>query len=271
MEVLSNGMQVKFWIPVEEEPDIDRFVDEQIMIDMDRFMLVGTLVKVNTCKKKNDEKEFEYFKQLTISVMNICSAENNNVNISVPTGKEEFLYEVKFRYAPEPQQLEEDGDMEVGQDIDSTPDEAGTDADAEFSEYMDGMAKKETEQDQETLTGAGAAEEEPKTVADEFGEEITGISDSFDPDNNPDTESDKTPETPEDTADEPDNEPDNEDFESMLDGPDDFGEQDADETTPVVVEKVTPEQKKFDSDRTTVTIKEKPAAIEEDDGIDWGE
>jgi hypothetical protein len=111
MEVLGNGFKANFWIGVEEEPDIDRFVDEQIMIDMDRFMLVGTLEKVSTCKKKNEEKEYEYFKQITVQVNNICSAADNNVNIAIPAKKEEFLYDVKFRYAPEPQQMEGD-DME---------------------------------------------------------------------------------------------------------------------------------------------------------------
>jgi hypothetical protein len=109
MDVLANGFKAQFWIPVEEEPDIDRFVDEQIMIDMDRFMLVGTLEKVSTCKKKNEEKEWEYFKQITIQVNNICSADNNNVNIAIPAKKEDFLYEVKFRYAPEPEQESGDG------------------------------------------------------------------------------------------------------------------------------------------------------------------
>jgi hypothetical protein len=111
MEVLANGMKVNFWIGVEEEPDIDRFIDEQIMIDMDRFMLVGTLEKVATCKKKNEEKEYEYFKQITVQVNNICSADDNNINIAIPAKKEEFLYEVKFRYAPEPEQVTGD-DME---------------------------------------------------------------------------------------------------------------------------------------------------------------
>ena len=111
MEVLSNGMKVKFWVPIEEEPDIDRFVDEQIMIDLDRFMLVGTLEKVNTCKKKNEEKEYEYFKQITVQVNNICLASDNNFNISIPGNKDEFLYDVKFRYVPEPEQVAGD-DME---------------------------------------------------------------------------------------------------------------------------------------------------------------
>lgn len=131
MEVLSNGMKVKFWIPVEEEPDVDRFVDEQIMIDMDAFMLVGILVSVGTCKKKNEEKEYEYFKQLTVDVINICSAADNNINIQIPGSKkkDEFLYDVKFRYAPEPIQEEEpeltnENDLELaykdqhGNDID---------------------------------------------------------------------------------------------------------------------------------------------------------
>jgi hypothetical protein len=104
MEVLANGMKAQFWIPVEEEPDIDRFVDEQIMIDMERFMLIGTLEKVSTCKKKNEEKEWEYFKQITVQVNYISLASNNNFNIAIPGKKDCFLYEVKFRYAPEPQQ-----------------------------------------------------------------------------------------------------------------------------------------------------------------------
>ena len=129
MEVLSNGMKSKFWIPVEEEPDIDRFIDEQIMIDMDRFMLVGILRQVSTCKKKNEEKEYEYFKQLTVDIINICSAEDNNINIQIPGAKDEFLYVVNFRYAPEPQEEEEpeltnENDLELaykdseGRDID---------------------------------------------------------------------------------------------------------------------------------------------------------
>lgn len=134
MEVLANGFKANFWIPVEDEPDIDRFVDEQIMIDLDRFMIVGTLEKVSTCKKKNEEKEFEYFKQLTVQVNNICMASDNNVNIQIPGKKDEFLYPVAFRYAPEPTQ-----------DAAADPVEAAA-AEAE-------LEAKEKEQDEQTLNG----------------------------------------------------------------------------------------------------------------------
>ena len=120
MDVLSNGMQIKFWIGVEEEPDIDRFVDEQMLIDMDRFMLVGILRKVSTCKKKNEEKEFEYFKELKVDVINICMAADNNINIQIPGGKEDFMYDVKFRYAPEAEQLD-GGDMEDVDELGAAP------------------------------------------------------------------------------------------------------------------------------------------------------
>jgi hypothetical protein len=118
MDVLSNGMKANFWIGVDEEPDIDRFVDEQIMIDMDRFLLIGTLEKVATCKKKNEEKEYEYFKQITVQITNICLASDNNFNIQIPNKKDEFLFEVKFRYAPEPEQVTGDG-MEAADDTDT--------------------------------------------------------------------------------------------------------------------------------------------------------
>jgi hypothetical protein len=102
MEVLANGFKANFWVPIEEEPDIDRFVDEQMMIDMGAFMLVCTLEKVSTCKKKNEEKEWDYYKQITVTVNNICSAADNNINIIIPAKKEEFMCDVNFRYAPEP-------------------------------------------------------------------------------------------------------------------------------------------------------------------------
>jgi hypothetical protein len=124
MEVLANGFKANFWVPVEEEPDIDRFIDEQIMIDMDRFILIGILEKVSTCKKKNEEKEFEYFKQITVQVTNVCLASDKNFNIQIPGKKDEFLYEVKFRYAnckadlePEPEEIFEGGADEVAFDV----------------------------------------------------------------------------------------------------------------------------------------------------------
>jgi hypothetical protein len=136
MEVIANGMKVNFWVPVEEEGDIDRFIDEQIMIDMDRFMLVGTLEKVSTCKKKNEEKEYEYFKQITVQVNNICLASDNNFNIAIPGKKDEFLYDVKFRYAPEPEQVAGDDmeKVESGTDVEveEQPDTAEAKADAEL-------------------------------------------------------------------------------------------------------------------------------------------
>jgi hypothetical protein len=136
MEVLNNGFTAKFWIAIEEEPDVDRFIDEQIMIDLDRFMLVGTLVKVSTAKKKNEEKEYEYFKQLTVQVNNICLADDNNFNIQIPGNKDEFLYDVKFRYAPEPEQVTGDDmeKVESGTDVEveEQPDTAEAKADAEL-------------------------------------------------------------------------------------------------------------------------------------------
>ena len=243
MECLSNGMVVKFWIPVEEHPDIDRFVDEQIMIDMDHFMLVGNLVKVGTCKKKNEEKEYEYFKQLTISVMNICSAENNNINIAIPTGKEEFLYEVKFRYAPEPEQLEEDMDME--------------EADTEFS---DGMAKKE-----ETLNGSDEkGQDEPDNeamLADDQNAEP-------EPDNNyqwiEDDEFDDHNAEPE-----PDNEAmlaDDHNAEPEPDNEDDFDAMFADDQDDMQISGHDPENPEPEK-------KEKAALVEDldEDGINWGD
>lgn len=224
MEVLSNGMQIKFWIPVEEEPDIDRFIDEQIMIDMDRFMLVGTLLKVGTCKKKNEEKEYEYFKQLTVAVCNICSAADNNVNISVPTGKEEFLYEVKFRYAPEPMQEDEEPDLtkendlelgyydqhgnEVDRDpMDGVPDSEGEDVDTEMTD----IEAIENEFDEEQVAKDDAAvtviddimaksqipdfAETPEEEADRLsGAEAAELPYTNELDTEPDNEAKETPE-----------------------------------------------------------------------------
>jgi len=101
MEVLSNGMISKFWIPVEEEPDIDRFIDESIIVEMEKFKLVGTLKKVSTCKKKDKEtKEYEYFKELTVAVTHICSADDENFNIVIPDNKDEYGIHIDFRYVP---------------------------------------------------------------------------------------------------------------------------------------------------------------------------
>lgn len=109
MEVLSNGFVTKFWIPIEDEPDIDRFIDEDIAIDMDTFTLRGTLLKVSTCKKKNpDTKEFEYYKELKIEVSGIESTEDPTQNVIIPDKKEEYGYHVEFRYVPVPEQLDEE-------------------------------------------------------------------------------------------------------------------------------------------------------------------
>lgn len=107
MEVLANGMISKFWIPVEDEPDIDRFIDDDIMVDMDTFTIQGILKKVSTCKKKNEDKEYEYFKELTIQVVGIINAEDPGQNIRIPDKKDEYAYHVEFRYVPAGDEPEE--------------------------------------------------------------------------------------------------------------------------------------------------------------------
>lgn len=170
MEVLANGMKVNFWIGVEEEPDIDRFIDEQIMIDMDRFMLVGTLEKVATCKKKNEEKEYEYFKQITVQVNNICSAEDNNINIAIPAKKEEFMYEVKFRYAPEPEQVAGDGMEPVSAD-EGAGEEILQEAADNIAEEANGDENFEPTEEQQAEIDHRAEEE----LADEADAENAGL------------------------------------------------------------------------------------------------
>ena len=108
MEVLNGGMTTKFLLPVEDEPDIDRFIDEDIMVDMDTFTLHGLLRKVSTCKKKNKEtKEFEYYKELTIEVTGIINSTDPTQNIRIPGKKNEYTYHVEFRYVPDEEETEE--------------------------------------------------------------------------------------------------------------------------------------------------------------------
>jgi hypothetical protein len=100
MEVLSGGFTTKYWIPIEDEPDIDRFIDEDIAVDLNGFTLRGILRKVSTCKKKNKEtKEFDYYKEITIDVVGLDA--DAGQTISIPDKKEEYECAVELRYIPD--------------------------------------------------------------------------------------------------------------------------------------------------------------------------
>ena len=107
MEVLSGGFTTKFWLPIEDEPDIDRFIDEDIAVDLNGFTLRGILRKVSTCKKKNKEtKEFEYYKEITIDVVGLDT--DAGQTIQIPDKKDEYQCAVELRYIPEEESLESD-------------------------------------------------------------------------------------------------------------------------------------------------------------------
>jgi hypothetical protein len=113
MEVLSGGFTTKYWIPIEDEPDIDRFIDEDIAVDLNGFTLRGILRKVSTCKKKNKEtKEFDYYKEITIDVVGLDA--DAGQTISIPDKKEEYECAVELRYIPDAEPLEKDSDTDDG-------------------------------------------------------------------------------------------------------------------------------------------------------------
>lgn len=165
MEVLSGGFTTKYWIPIEDEPDIDRFIDEDIAVDLGSFTLRGLLKKVSTCKKKNKEtKEFDYYKEITIEVVGIDSEAGQT--ISIPDKKDEYECAAEFRYIPD-EDLEEKVEgpsLEVSEDLkddleadnrtdpaDDPQDEAYEGDDVEFDEEqqaeLDHRAQEELDGD----------------------------------------------------------------------------------------------------------------------------
>jgi hypothetical protein len=113
MEVLSGGFTTKYWIPIEDEPDIDRFIDEDIAVDLNGFTLRGILRKVSTCKKKNKEtKEFDYYKEITIDVVGLDA--DAGQTISIPDKKDEYECAVELRYIPDAEPLEKDSGTDDG-------------------------------------------------------------------------------------------------------------------------------------------------------------
>lgn len=265
MEVIANGFKANFWVPIEEEPDIDRFIDEQIMIDMDRFMLVGTLEKVATCKKKNEEKEYEYFKQITVQVNNICSAADNNINIQIPGKKDEFLYDVKFRYAPEPEQVAGDDMEEVAEtEIEQIESDAeALDIDAETDEILGnetpdaGSDDEQIVPDAEKKAGPEATPEdaEPEAEPNLSDDEIDAL---FDEDGSPANELKQS----------------GADAAGAIDGTDD--DDFSFENEPACNAIIDPEEPDADSKPDSVDNTKGAADVDgtelpDDEGIDWGD
>jgi hypothetical protein len=271
MEVLSNGLKQNFWIPIEEHPDVDRFIDEDITVTIDNFKIKGVLLKVATCKKKDSNGDFEYFKQLTIDVNTISCGDSA---IRVPIKKEEFQHEMDFHYVDMPQELESDepdddeilampSDEEIAavmEEADKTSlDELDIDAETEMIQEIE----DELEGPKEDLTSediTDAAEKVPGVTsvtvienADEFDD------DDFDFDDETDQVADQVEA---ETETEPDDEDD--EFDKM------FEDETADDPD-LVDENGDPDDLEPDTEPATADADADADFEDDDDGIDWGE
>ncbi|MHC4950911.1 MAG: hypothetical protein ACYTEU_08000 [Planctomycetota bacterium] len=268
MEVLSGGFTTKFWIPIEDEPDIDRFIDEDIAVDMDSFVVRGLLKKVSTCKKKNKEtKEFEYYKELTIEVVGIDTEEGQS--IAIPDKKEDYGYHVEFRYVPVDGPLDEtadetladaaaDGSAEPGPEEELDFEDDGSDMfsdDEEEQAELDHRREQELEDEEEQTknNSIGAPEEDdffpPEEEADAFQTAVEEDSELTDEEAEMDAEGDQVGKEDNDFS---------------------FDDEDPE---PELSETTVVDDDEFFDETPTKTAKTEPVKPvlpdDDDDGIDW--
>jgi predicted RecA/RadA family phage recombinase len=97
MEILNGGLTFKVMFPIEENPGIDMFVNQEIMIKSSEFVFVGKLLKIAS-KNIKQEGDISVFKEATVLIDNIAAADYETSVMYFPDKKDEFMEEIKIVY-----------------------------------------------------------------------------------------------------------------------------------------------------------------------------
>lgn len=95
-DVLHNGLTFKFYVPVEECPDIERFVDNYIRVTLSGTLeMIGCLKKVSSWSKKEKGEVVGIYKEITLLIECVTSKEGE---VRLPDKKDLIMEEVNILY-----------------------------------------------------------------------------------------------------------------------------------------------------------------------------
>jgi hypothetical protein len=93
-DTLHNVMKYEFMIALDEAQNIDKQVDNDIVVTLGEFVIEGTLLKTQSKKIKDKESgEYDIYKQLTIEVHRI--SQNEGQQVMFPEKKKEYFDEIE--------------------------------------------------------------------------------------------------------------------------------------------------------------------------------
>lgn len=98
-EVLNNKMQFNFYVPVEECPDIERFVKNYIRVKIGGVNYIGELKKVSTWTKKEKGEIIGIYKEIHLRIESIST--EGATELRFPDSKDMFLDDFDILYVTE--------------------------------------------------------------------------------------------------------------------------------------------------------------------------
>jgi len=95
-DVLNNGMVFKFYVPVEDCPGIESFVDNYVRVTLSGTLdCIGSLTKVTTWSKKEKGTVVAIYKEITLLIESISSKEGE---VRFPDKKDSFVEDFTIVY-----------------------------------------------------------------------------------------------------------------------------------------------------------------------------
>jgi hypothetical protein len=99
-DVLHGGMQLKFYVPVEDCPEIERFAGNFIRVRIGAFHFIGELKKVSTWTKKEKKEVVGIYKEISLLVEQIFTRDEDGKEtaVALPDPKDMVADNVYIQY-----------------------------------------------------------------------------------------------------------------------------------------------------------------------------